>query len=164
MWSLNSLWTFIILEFHGLKYFLVRLLRFPLRTVVCSVCHHLLLSFTVYQPPSGVEYFFIKIRYKIWHRDFPPSYASFLLGPIQLSDICSNCHILVWVDQAQVDMTFRINIRNPMVPLPFYWILMTQGTIWIDLLWYQIETPLLENYIEYLAWVLNSASGTLKLQ
>jgi len=66
-----------------------------------------------------VKYFLNKIRYKTWHPDFPPSYASFLLGPIQLSNICSNCHILVWVDQAQLNMTFRLNIRNPMVPLHF---------------------------------------------
>jgi len=74
-------------------------------------------NLTVYRPQFGAEYFLTKIRLKSWHPDSTSSYASSLLGPIQFEYICSNCHIIDRVDQAQLDMTFRINIRNPMVPL-----------------------------------------------
>ena len=94
-------------------------------------------NFIIYWPPFGVEYSFTNTCPKFWRPESPSSYASFLLAPIPLSDIRSNRHILDRVDQAQLDNTFRINIQNSMVPLR-YWILMTQGMIWIDLLWYQM--------------------------
>jgi len=74
-------------------------------------------TFIVYRPPFGDEYFLTKIRLKSWHPNSTSSFASSLLGPIQFAYICSDCHIIYRVDQAQLDVTFRINIQNPMVPL-----------------------------------------------